>query len=952
MKKKTFSINPRLGRTLMFLASLFVTFASPLTAQTENFVVSVTIGTTTTNYANIHDAVQAANTATSDVTVTLLGDVDLGAEGIAFGNIKTVGSGVDERTVKITLDLNGKTITSSELVVFIEAGTVTIIDGANSTTAGIIGATGGGISNSGTLTMSGITISGSYYGLDNESTATVTNCNIISNEDIGIKNSGVLTVNGGIVSGKKSIGIQNNQTATISGCTISGAFGITNNLNAVLTIGSGVTIKEYTEMGIPSLGSLTLYALPTFTGGNNAEGDIVLSAGYNSDDVTPYHPFQPITFGTGLTAPASPISVKVMDHDDKANDLVDAALPFAFTKGYKTAFFDSESGIVEPADVFTVSGATVEMIAGEAVAVAKDYPLVAYNTASDGSLTGLYAQDGNDITTDGAALTAAVDALAAGETLTLCKDVEDVSNCITISKGTAEAPVTIDLNGYTVTGSADGAIFSVRNVDTDDAHVVIKNGTVTATHNYTPAIFNSATAIISGVDASGYNGIQNSGTLTVTGGTFKSQDGGQGIFADADVTLTAWPTFSENNTDIVLRDGAKIVLDDGFQVPATEYSPIKVKAAGDCPITITSGYAARCKDGQNKVLDPADVFTWKGNDAYVLVLDGDEVAVKKPTELDLTVNYPEVNDGYRNFIVNGQVKYKGKDNGVANGAVDIYLNDEFKCTVNVVSEVVNDGDVLGTFRCDLGPLNAGEYTLLTHYDDVNGEFAQVDKTVNVSIYDVPAGLSTYYNNKSLRVSNVDGNGEGVKMYVVTEVSNDKVTLKEISHRTIPAYTPVIISNEGTNALNCFFEYADNDDMEALFETTFNGDLGTATLAKEFVGTAEYLENYTPDNGATLYGFNGKAFVRLAAQPDIPANRCWLEIGGDEGVNLHSAPTLKIVFDGDMTAIGDATRLNDKEQMINDSWYTLDGRKIEDGKSVNVKLPKGIYIKNGKKLIVR
>ena len=848
MKKNTFLINPRLGRTLMFLASLFVTFASPLTAQAEAVVATVTIAGSNEapyDYATLAEAVSAANAATSDVTVTLLGDVDLGAEGIAFGNIKTVGSGVDERTVKITLDLNGKTITSSELVVFIEAGTVTIIDGANSTTAGIIGATGGGISNSGTLTMSGITISGSYYGLDNESTATVTNCNIISNEDIGIKNSGVLTVNGGIVSGKKSIGIQNNQTATISGCTISGAFGITNNLNAVLTIGSGVTIKEYTEMGIPSLGSLTLYALPTFTGGNNPEGDIVLSAGYNSDDVTPYHPFQPITFGTGLTAPASPISVKVMDHDDKANDLVDAALPFAFTKGYKTAFFDSESGIVEPADVFTVSGATVEMIAGEAVAVAKDYPLVAYNTASDGSLTGLYAQNGTTCTSDAAALTAAVDALAAGETLTLCKDVEDVSNCIDITKGTAEAPVTIDLNGYTVTGSADGAIFSVGNVDTDDAHVVIKNGTVTATANNTPAIFNSATAIISGVEASGYYGIQNSGTLTVTGGTFKNSD--SGIYADADVTLTAWPTFSGNVTDIDLTNGAKIVLGDGFAVPATEFNKIKVFADGDCPLTITSGYSTYCKDGQNNVIDPADVFTLASENNYALVLDGNEVVKMNP------------------------IIWKS----------------------------------------------------------------------------LPVGLSTYYYNKALRVYDVDGNGEGVKMYVVTEVSNDKVTLKEISNRTIPAYTPIIISNEGNSAVDCKFEYAGNDNYNEEFETTFATDLGTATLAKEFVGTVENLENYTPDNGATLYGFNGKAFVRLAAQSDIPANRCWLEIGGDEGVNLHSAPTLKIVFDGDMTAIGDATRLNDKEQMINDSRYTLDGRKLD-----KAPVAKGVFIRGGKKLIVR
>lgn len=355
-------------------------------------------------------------------------------------------------------------------------------------------------------------------------------------------------------------------------------------------------------------------------------------------------------------------------------------------------------------------------------------------------------------------------------------------------------------------------------------------------------IYNGGTLTVTDCNISGrhHSGIHNFGQVTVSGGSFYGSD--YGIYSKYDVTLTAWPTFSGNVTDIDLTNGAKIVLDDGFAVPTTEFNKIKVFADGDCPLTITSGYAAHCKDGENKVLDPNYVFTLASENNYALVLDGNEVVKMNP------------------------IIWKS----------------------------------------------------------------------------LPVGLSTYYYNKALRVYDVDGNGEGVKMYVVTEVSNDKVTLKEISHRTIPAYTPVIISNNATEELKCLFEYAGNDNYNEEFETTFNGDLGTATLAKEFVGTAEYLENYTPDNGATLYGFNGKAFVRLAAQSDIPANLCWLEIGG---VSLHGAPTLKIVFDGDMTAIGDATRLNDKEQMINAKWYDLSGRRL-NGQPTK----KGLYIVNGRKVI--
>ena len=46
-----------------------------------------------------------------------------------------------------------------------------------------------------------------------------------------------------------------------------------------------------------------------------------------------------------------------------------------------------------------------------------------------------------------------------------------------------------------------------------------------------------------------------------------------------------------------------------------------------------------------------------------------------------------------------------------------------------------------------------------------------------------------------------------------------------------------------------------------------------------------------------------------------------------------------------TGIGDAKRLNDKGQMTNDSWYDLSGRKVSNPL-------KGIYIKNGHKVMIR
>jgi hypothetical protein len=47
--------------------------------------------------------------------------------------------------------------------------------------------------------------------------------------------------------------------------------------------------------------------------------------------------------------------------------------------------------------------------------------------------------------------------------------------------------------------------------------------------------------------------------------------------------------------------------------------------------------------------------------------------------------------------------------------------------------------------------------------------------------------------------------------------------------------------------------------------------------------------------------------------------------------------------------GIAAALNDKGEMINDNYYTLDGRKIANGQKPKAK---GLYIQNGRKIVIR
>ena len=63
----------------------------------------------------------------------------------------------------------------------------------------------------------------------------------------------------------------------------------------------------------------------------------------------------------------------------------------------------------------------------------------------------------------------------------------------------------------------------------------------------------------------------------------------------------------------------------------------------------------------------------------------------------------------------------------------------------------------------------------------------------------------------------------------------------------------------------------------------------------------------------------------------------------------SASTYVLSFGegNETTGIIDAPRLNNKEKIINNNWYTLDGRKLTDRPTA-----KGIYIQNGKKVVIK
>jgi hypothetical protein len=86
-----------------------------------------------------------------------------------------------------------------------------------------------------------------------------------------------------------------------------------------------------------------------------------------------------------------------------------------------------------------------------------------------------------------------------------------------------------------------------------------------------------------------------------------------------------------------------------------------------------------------------------------------------------------------------------------------------------------------------------------------------------------------------------------------------------------------------------------------------------------------------------YACNGKAFVYVKGAISADANKAWLEIPA----SANGARQLKIVF-ADATGIGAVSGL----PADNGDWYDLNGRKIAKPTK------KGVYIMNGRKVVVK
>ena len=243
------------------------------------------------------------------------------------------------------------------------------------------------------------------------------------------------------------------------------------------------------------------------------------------------------------------------------------------------------------------------------------------------------------------------------------------------------------------------------------------------------------------------------------------------------------------------------------------------------------------------------------------------------------------------------------------------------CAISIYA--VDDQDQPTGNAIAFADLEPGRYVAIATAADGTAYDGQTPQSNVFELYqgyevEVPAGeYITYYKDENLYVEDDDA-----QLYTIALVDDDKAVLSRLA--IAAANTPLLVKNNSaktkTFLLIPTFEQADY-----------------VTVADEFKGTL---------TGTTLslvvgchnYAFNGLEFVPVKNSIEVGPNKAWLAVMA--GTPPSRAITL--AFDDDATGIGELKGSRTEEL----KFYDLNGRKVQSPTR------KGIYILNGKKVVVK
>ena len=291
------------------------------------------------------------------------------------------------------------------------------------------------------------------------------------------------------------------------------------------------------------------------------------------------------------------------------------------------------------------------------------------------------------------------------------------------------------------------------------------------------------------------------------------------------------------------------------------------------------------------------------------------------------------------------------------GGLSSYYQNMFKGTIEGTTIQTTDGDNTNYYLSD-GESGVGFYkvqgsvTLKANraYLSVPTEIPAVGsegstETIKVS----SAGQVPYYNSASLDFSSLDA--QGVKAYTATGYDYSSGTIWLTRVKQVPAETGILImAPQG--------EYpVPTASVASVYANMFKGTLtGTTIQTHETIAGEDYI-NYYLSSGDAGVGFYK---VTKDGGVTIGANRCYLPIKNKEvaaGTRSAGSGQNQIAFREAEEVIGiplfrgvgenndGTTNLTPALSKGEGEWYTLQGQRV-------AKPGKGLYIRNGKKVVIK
>ena len=382
------------------------------------------------------------------------------------------------------------------------------------------------------------------------------------------------------------------------------------------------------------------------------------------------------------------------------------------------------------------------------------------------------------------------------------------------------------------------------------------------------------------------------GTLSARVG-YTPAAGGTTIYSD---------TVSVAYTVLIDISTCTVTGNDDQTYKGSAYTPelTVTPAGGGTALTLDTDYTVSYKKGNAAVesmIDAGDytiVITAKEGSAYGGSKEVPFTIIPKTIVADWVTLAQDTYD-YTGEEVKAEVKVTDSDR-----SVDLTLDTDFTVAYsNNVAVGTATASVTGTGNYTGGPFvksfNIGY--------KVSGE--QLDEAIAGHTY------GTYYNNETDTYL-----PDGYSAYFITGVSGTTATTQSLTY--IPKGTAAIVAKTASTGATA--PGAGNMMIHV------DADTDVATMA------------------GTIYGlYNGK--LMKVTMGTIAAGKNVLQVAGGSG-----APELSISIGDETTGI---QTLNVERGTLNDdSWYTIDGRKVNGQSSmVNGQLKPGLYIKNGKKVVV-